>query len=490
MNQAGRSLGRALLEDFEEVAPLPDDLRLLVLAGKGHNGGDALLAADEILRYLPDSEVTVVFVYGSKSLKPLVQRSLKGLIKVGKARVTVRSWSEDEMGELGEQEFDICIDGILGMQFKPPLRPPGDEAVNWVNGNPGIRLRAAVDLPSGVGDECAEEAFRADFTYATGIAKRPLFETGNAAAVGRIRYLDIGFFEEYEEKEKGRETILLPEVLDPLRGLRAPLTDKRSYGHLFVLGGSRSMPGAIFMAVRAALRSGVGLVTAFVPESVAGQFAAAVPEAMWVPWPETPDGGLALEGFHLLQRKLERATALLAGPGMGTEAETRTLLERVATEINLPLVFDADALQQDVIAAIKNRSGNFGGVIITPHLGEFRRVAGLESAEYEPEVLKTFCKENRLVTVLKGPVTRICDGAQIAHSTFGGPVLARGGSGDILCGLAGSMAARPGSDSFEAACRAVAWHGLAADALARSRGQTAVTTTEILDYLSPVLRDE
>jgi len=489
MKRAGRSLGQRVLKDFLEIAPWPESPRLLVLAGRGHNAGDALLAAGEILKQHSKAQVEVLFVYGSGRLKQLAQRSLDALQKIGSRRVRLHTWRTGEGAGLSRDDFDVCIDGILGMQFQPPLRPPGEEVLRWVNGLKAVRLRAAVDLPSGVGDACAEECFRADFTYATGSAKAPLFEPGNSASVGRIRYIDLDFFN-HESGPDSYPRILIEQVLDPLRGLRDPATDKRKYGHLFILGGSRTMPGAIEMSALAAVSSGVGLVTAFVPESVAAEFAAAVPEVMWVPWPETSDGGLAPEGFDLLQERMDRATALLAGPGMGREDETQSLLQRMVRDVGLPMVLDADSLQLDVINAAADRPEDAGGLILTPHFGEFRRIIRSDKADYEPEALQAFCRDKRLVTILKGPITHICDGERLIHSTFGGPLLARGGSGDILCGLVGSLLARPEADPLETACAAVAWHGLAADALARARGPEAVKTTDILPYLSAVLRHE
>src|SRR5439155_3801843 len=152
--------------------------------------------------------------------------------------------------------------------------PPAESRVAQlparVNALP-IRLRAAVDLPSA-------GIFRADFTYATGSVKTPALDPATA---GRVRYIDLGFF---RGDELGAERVLLPAVLAPLAALRPPQSDKRSYGHLFVVAGSRNFPGAALMAVLAALRSGAGLVTAFVPESLVPAFAARAPEAMWVGW--------------------------------------------------------------------------------------------------------------------------------------------------------------------------------------------------------------
>jgi NAD(P)H-hydrate epimerase len=332
-----------------------------------------------------------------------------------------------------------------------------------------VRLRAAVDLPSGLD---APDAFKADFTYATGVVKTPLLALTNA---GRLRYLDLGFFAQDRQDQVG-ERVLTPSVLLPLRGWRDPHADKRHHGHLFVMAGSRSYPGAALMNVLAALRSGAGLVTAFVPESLAATFAAQVPEAIWVGWPETPEGGLALEGRHLLLERVGRATAMVVGSGLGREKETMALAADVVKTVKAPVVLDADALQPDVVNAAQTH------LVMTPHAGEFARIA-------RGQPLREFAAAHRATVVLKGPVTRVCAGEAIHHSFFGGPVLARGGSGDLLAGIIGTQVAQAPADPLASACRGVAWHGLAADALARSHGAVAVRTTQVLDFLAPTLRD-
>jgi NAD(P)H-hydrate epimerase len=324
-------------------------------------------------------------------------------------------------------------------------------------------LRAAVDLPSA-------GLFRADFTYATGSVKTPVV---NAPEAGRIRDLDLGF---QSGEDAGEQRVLTAGVLAPLAALRSPQSDKRSYGHVFILGGSRSFPGAVLMTVLAALRSGVGLVTAFVPESVAGAFAARAPEAMWVAWPETPTGGLALEGEHLLRERLERATALIVGPGLSREAESLALAASVVGSSPVPVVIDADALQAEIVSAGPARK------ILTPHAGEFARISGGKDP-------REFVQRANPTLVLKGPVTRVVSAEAVYHSFFGGPVLARGGSGDVLAGLAGGLLAQKPEEPLLAAARAVVWHGLAADLLARSFGQTSVNVTQLLDFLPAALRE-
>ncbi len=459
MRQAGLAVATALLTDIEEIGGFPAAGHVLVLAGKGHNGGDALLAAAEILRRQPRASVDVFLVYGVRGLRPLALRAWQELQHAAPERV--RSVSARSL----RGSYALSLDGLFGYQYRPPLDARSVAALKLANALK-VRLRAAVDLPSGWE---APEAFRADFTYATGIVKSPLLTLPNA---GRLRYLDLGFFPVPVEAP---ECVLTRRVLAPLQGWRDPHGDKRTFGHVFVLAGSRHYPGAALMAVLAALRSGAGLVSAFVPESLVPAFAAKVPEAIWVGCPETPDGGIALEARHLLVERWERANALVIGPGLGRERETAALAMELVKAAPVPVVLDADALQPDIIAAARTP------LVLTPHAGEFARIAGKKS-------LQVYASSTGTTVVLKGSVTRIANGKTVVHSFFGGSVLARGGSGDLLAGLIGTQLAQSPKDPFGAACRGVAWHGLAADSLARSKGSTAVRTTQVLDHLSVVLR--
>ncbi len=465
MCEAGRRVGLAALADFSELGAFPARGRILVLAGKGHNAGDALLAAREILRRQVEARVEVVFVHGTSELRPLTDRAWRLLQEEAPERVQQYVFR----GRDSLPSYDLCLDGIYGSRFRPPLDLEAGTVLAWSAQLP-IRMRVAVDLPSGMGEPAV---FRADFTYATGIMKTPLL---SCPAAGRVRYLDLGFFDGFEaDAFEVKDWILLPDLLDCLRGFRPAGSDKRSFGHVFVLGGSRSYPGAVLMAVLGALRSGAGLVTAFVPESLVSAFAARVPEAMWVGWPETPDGGLALEGLYLIEHRLARANALVIGPGIGREPETMAMVEALVRQTTVPLVLDAEALQPAIVRA--GRSPR----ILTPHAGEFLRVAGGRDAE-------GLSVESSSVVVLKGQITRIAWGGHAHHSFCGGPVLARGGSGDLLAGLMGGLLAqRPGEVSATAA-RAVLWQGLAADLLARRQGQVSVMTTDLLDFLPEALR--
>ncbi len=453
MQRAGRAIAAAAVRDFFEIGGCPPRARVLVLAGKGHNGGDALIAAQAILEKFPDARAEVIFAFGSRALRPLAARAWREFSRTAGARVVV---APEPRGS-----YDLCLDGIFGFQFRPPAEARIRSLIDQANAAP-IRMRVAVDLPSA-------GLFQADFTHATGSVKTPVVDAPEA---GRVRYLDLGFFSAVTGTgDSGTNRVLTSAVLAPLRALRPSASDKRTYGHVFVVGGSGGYPGAVLMAVRAALRSGVGLVTAFVPEPLVPAFAARVPEAMWVGWPQTPEGGLALEGEHLLRARLERATALVIGPGLGREAETMALARSVVGTSRVPMVIDADALQPEIVGAGKAPR------ILTPHAGELARIGG-----------RTILKPG-VTIVEKGPATRIVARKAVYHAFSGGPVLARGGSGDLLAGLIGGLLAQGPADPLLAAARGVVWHGLAADALARAHGQVAVATTQLLDFLSGALRE-
>lgn len=451
MHAAGKGIARAVLRDFEEIGGLPAGARVLVLAGKGNNGGDAMLAAVELRARCPEIVVEVAFAFGERALRPLAQRAWRELSARGG-----RAVEEPALAE----EYDLCLDGVFGYQFRAPLDAKAAALLRKVNAM-SVRLRAAVDLPSGLD---AEDAFRADFSYATGSIKAPLFTLPNA---GRLRFIDLGF---PVVAKAVKDSVLSSAVLDPLRALRPAQCEKRTFGHLLVVAGSRWYPGAALMAVSAALRSGAGLVTAAVPLSLATVFAARIPEVMWIGLPETPGGDLAIDGISPLRAASSRASAVLIGPGLGRSRDTMSLAAQFLKVCTVPLVIDADALQPEITVA------GTAPRILTPHAGEYERI------------------KDRLpptsIVVRKGHLTRIESGgggpAQV--SIFGGPVLARGGSGDMLAGLTAGLLAQTPEDPAGAAARGLVWHGLAADALARKHGQVATVTTQLLDFFGPVLR--
>ncbi len=497
MEKAGRACTKTFLEEFGRI--IPNSAKLLVLSGKGHNGGDAIWAARSILEDRPQSSA-LICIPDDALLRPNTLSALNSLLSsIGKDRV--RRISHSDIGNL-RAEFDLLIEGIAGMKFTPPPSPAMGDLIRHAN-RIRARVKISIDMPAGISDSLPEgEVFCADISYAAGIAKAPLFRPFNRKYCGRIRYVDIGFFNS-EHKDiadcaESESFIVNPRALDFLNALRPAISDKRTYGHLFAICGSRTYPGAALLNVRSALRAGVGLLTAFVPETLAMQFAAAEPSAIWVGCPEDENGAIALESLGLIRRRLDSAQALLAGSGLTKSPETRALLaEILKLKPDIPLVLDADAIQPELLNLLAMRAGDS---LITPHEGEFLRLA----SDASNGSLISACRKYGTTIALKGASTRISGGADIVYNTRGSPILSRGGSGDIYAGICASLMANPHirgllskfelprslKSPISLACGACAaqWLGLAAERAFFDFGENAAATSDIVAYIPKALQ--
>lgn len=441
--------------------------RVLVLAGKGNNGADAILAASVFAD--EGAEVTVVFAQGApRAGQPATiwRRFRKGM-RVAAAATLPR---------LARSPFCLVLDGVLGQGLRG--KPPAD-LVRFLRATDALQgLRVAVDLPSGLGDDATGPAFRADVTFSLGCLKRPLLAPRARRFVGRLRVVDLGL-----TFPEAAESCSTDAVLAPLRRPRAADTEKRRQGRLLIVGGSDDFPGAVLMNTLAALRAGAGLVTTALPRTLVPRAATALPEAMWRGLPTDRRGTLATTGWARLRPALANKDALLAGSGMGATAEA--FLRRLVRAFAGALVLDADALRPTVVAAARRAAP----LVLLPHAGEFRRLSGRAAGV---AAAQAYARRTGAIVVLKGPLTCVTDGKRVTHIPFGGPVLARGGSGDLLAGIVAATLARRaelGLDAFDAVVVAATWHGRAADLLGERQGEEAVRTTELLAELSPALLD-
>ncbi len=486
MQNAGRAIGEALLADFRELREWPEKPSILVLAGKGLNTGDAFIACETLHRDLPDLRVKIVMTAEADSLNPLAAGALERLRST--MQELLESVSLEAFMEEEEEPFEVVLDGLYGLGFRPPLREGPAALLRRINGSGRIGLRASVDLPSGIGDSTDPGSFEADFTYIPGVAKAPCFLRENSRYVGRLRFLRIDPFRGAKPGAEPPQMLAPPDFFRHRNQLRKAQSDKRSFGHCLILAGSRRMPGAALMATRAALQAGAGLVTTFCPESVGLSLAGSAPEAMWHPVPTNHDGGLEVETVRIITHMAGKRGALLVGPGLVPDRGTIFTMSRLIRDIALPVVVDASALTREVIAAVLGRPPGAGPVILTPHAGEFDRIRGTSEETELLGQLQLYCQKHRVVTLLKGSPTWIANGSSLVAVPAGGPVLARGGSGDILSGILVTLLGQSPGDPVGAALEAATWHGAAADSLARQQGQNAVRTTELLPHLATTLR--
>ena len=442
--------------------------RILVLAGKGNNGADAFLAALHCARR--GTEIVAVFAEGGPA-RAQAQRAWSAR----KPGVRIGVVAAANLHLLAAHEFDLIFDGVLGQGFHAPLSA---ELRAFLRASDALRgLRVAVDLPSGLGDDSAGPAIRADLTVSIGCLKRPLLMPKSARFVGRLRVLDIGL-----PLGETEEACVTATSLAALRRPRRARSDKRHQGRLLIMGGSDRMPGAVLMNTAAALRSGAALVTTCLPESVRAKAAVAYPEAMWRGLRAERDGRLATGNLKEVRALLADKDTLLIGSGMGEKAAK--LISSVVARCAVDLVLDADALRPSVITASKQAKVR----VLLPHAGEFKRLSGRDASV---TAARAYARKTKTIVVLKGPLTCVTDGLRVIHIPFGGPVLARGGSGDLLAGIVASVLSRRqelGLTPFDAVVLAATWHARAADWLRETQGEEAVRTTDLLAGLSPVLR--
>jgi NAD(P)H-hydrate epimerase len=449
--------GRAVAWTVRRILGGTYGRRAVVVAGKGNNGADGRVAA----RVLRGWGVRVD------------ELSLEAGVDAGAlSRALGRA--------------DVFVDAMFGTGFRGMLE--GDaatvaDAIDEARWQRGAALRVvAVDIPSGVdGGTGAVHglAVRADATVCFAALKPGhLFEPGRSHA-GRIEVVDIGI----DVDELGAAAVLAP--ADVFVPTRAP-SDHKWTSSVMVVAGSLGMLGAASLVSRAAARCGAGMVVCGVP----GREAAARvsgSEVVTRALPATPEGALDEEAARLVLRDLSRFDALAVGPGLGRDDRTRTAVARLVAESSCPVVIDADALHALAIDPAPLRVRHAAGLppaVLTPHAGEFERLAGRPVGDDRVDAARQLARELRCVVLLKGPGTVIADpGGSVIINTTDVPALASAGTGDVLTGMLGGLLAAS-CEPWMAAASAAYLHGLAAR-LAGTRD--ALVAGDLVDALPRTL---
>ena len=513
MERAGEAVARFVLRQY------PDAARVMVLCGKGNNGGDGLVAA----RLLAGEGVGVrVLLLGERDeVKGEAARALAELIEATSEEVVEELTEAVGLAAFEEPlaEADLLLDAVVGTGFKPPLR--GIAA--------GLRDRVrtlkapvvAVDLPSGwdadamtqhadgtEGEGEDASAFRADavVTFTAPKLAQVFGHLTPGRVFGPVVVGEIGSPEEAIVSEQRLSwTGSSKAITERPRNVNA---NKGKYGHVLLVGGSYGKAGAPSMAGLSALRAGAGLLTAAVPESILNTVALVTPELMTVPLAQGAAGAVSLEAIagEKLDRLMKGIKVLAIGPGLSTEGDAPAFVHELVTRTTVPVVIDADALnayagKAEMLKAASGRGGHEGTlrpVVLTPHPGEMARLLGSTIKEVEADrigVARRFATEHGVTLVLKGWRTLVAhpDG-RIAVNTTGNPGMAKGGSGDILTGIVAAMLAQYGEDVGSAVEAAVYLHGLAADFAVHGgtagggRDEHTLLATDTIAHLSDAFR--
>ena len=459
---------KAALRIADEIVARTDvSAKILVVCGKGNNGGDGLAVA-RMLK-MSGYDVTVCLPFG----EPATADAQKNFEIVKKLDINITQ-PADFSG------FDVIIDALLGTGLCKDVESDIPEKINLS----GAYVVAA-DIPSGISSDTGavcKTAVKADLTVALGFKKYGHLVYPGKEYCGQTVVHDIGIpFDGWCDTFETDVEFVRNTVPAPKNNVH-----KGDMGKLSVIAGSRGFTGAATLCCEAALKSGSGLVTLFTPENLNEIYEKKLTEAMTLPLKceNSIDADLLLEHAD----KLKASDAVVIGPGLGKECDAVKII-KFLFENEIPTVIDADGINA-LSANINILSEKKGEVILTPHMGEFSRLTGGSVEEILMDRLgmaRKFAVEYGVTLVLKGPGTIIVrpDGkAYINHTGNSG--MATGGSGDVLSGIIGAFLAR-GIPAAESAVAAVYIHGLAGDIAAGKLGRESMLPTDTISCLPDAL---
>ncbi|MBF9015282.1 MULTISPECIES: NAD(P)H-hydrate dehydratase [unclassified Oceanispirochaeta] len=438
--------------------------KVLIICGRGNNGGDGLALARKL--YSTEKKVEVL-ISGSKG--KMTDSSLQNLLCLEKLPIPIFYNPDKKRREKLFNNSELIVDALLGTGLNREV--DGDKKELILEMNQSRSPVVSLDIPSGLDGKSSEElgcAVKAESTICFGAPKYGNIKSPGYLKNGKLICSRISFPPELYKDEKFKSELNLPEALKT----RDPLGYKNSFGKILVIGGGGDYIGAPALAARAAYRSGAGYVTVAVPASHNGTFSIHCPEAVIKGLKETAAATISEENFELLLELSSKQDAVVLGPGMTQQEETVSLIRKLIPAIPVPLVIDADAL--NALAGfpeltLKRKSAT----VITPHPGEQRRLA-----EKTEDALE---KAYNAICVYKGPRTVISlpEGREYINLT-GNEALGTAGSGDVLAGIICALLAQE-EDKSEAVKKAVLLHGLAADLF--DGASDSFTASDIIELL-------
>lgn len=479
MEIAGRQVA-VIARRLHEKHPGP----VVVVCGKGNNGGDGLVAARWLRHW--DLNVSAVVWSTLEDLPSDAASSLEAARAAG-VPILMPAQAPEALRNAG-----LIIDAVLGTGVVGSARGLAAEAIKLINA--ANRPVLAVDMPSGVATDTGRAeglAVEADYTVTFGLPKLGLFQFPGADLSGRVTVVDIGLAARAIEEEEISVELTDPAMFRPWFADYSRNAHKGTRGRVMVAAASRGMTGAAALAAQAALRVGAGLVTVAAPESSQPVVAALRPEFMTLAFAEAPGGGFAAAAAEDLLARAARMDALAVGPGIGTDPETQEFVRKVVANSPAPLVIDADAIK-----AFAGKPGLLANapvpLVLTPHPGEMAHLLGMSIEEVQGDrfgAVRAASQATKAVVLLKGAYTLIAEpGGQVFINPTGNRALGTGGSGDVLTGIIAGLLAQ-GMGATEAATVAAFMHGMAGDRLAERHGEDGVLAGDLAAELPRVQRD-
>lgn len=479
--------------------------KLLILAGKGNNGGDAFAVARHLL--LMGAKVDVYLLAGKNSISGDAKTNLDIL---GKLDMKVHELLDDSMPASFSEELnnsEIIIDGIFGTGFRGKPEGVAEKVIEQINISKKVVV--SIDIPSGVNGETGKVpgiCIKASVTVTFQLPKPGLVLHPGCDHVGKLVVADIGIPGMAIDHQEIKMYVLSNNSIINAQGstgnncydaemasllpVRTLNSNKGDYGKLFIITGSTGMTGSGCLSAEAALRIGAGLVYVGVPSSLSCIYGSVLREPILIPLEDSGKGSLITNCMEEISNKMERMDIVAVGPGLSVTDDTKAVVRGIIRKCKVPLVLDADALNA-VASDVSILNELKVDTVITPHPGEMARLTGITIDEVQADRIKAageFASKWKLIVVLKGSRTIIAlpDG-KIFVNTSGNPGMATGGSGDVLTGIITGLAGQ-GLKLSDAAVLGVYLHGLAGDAAAGKRGMNGMIAGDIIEELPYVLK--
>lgn len=486
MENAGQGAARLIDARYRSVFPGP----VVVLSGKGNNGGDGYVIARCLLQRGWQVHTLILAqeqsIGGDARLNLDILRRMRGEVAFAPDEETLLT----ALSQSGTAR--LLVDALFGTGLGSEVRGRYATAINWMNNQPAPI--AAVDIPSGLDATSGQIlgcCVQADLTVTFALPKIGQVVYPGVSRVGILETVDIGIAPFMVAEQRPAQILVDRDEAHRLLPSRPADGHKGTFGHLLVVGGSPGKSGALVLAADSAVRSGVGLVTAAGPSGIHATLENKLTEPMTLPLPEV-DGALSLDGLETLAVALQDKQALALGPGLGQSEQAQALVRRLVRRCDVPLVIDADGLNALAghLEALSERAP--GTTVITPHPGEMARLMETTVNLVQHDrltVARDFARQHGVIVILKGARTVIADPEGTAWvNTTGNPGMAAGGMGDVLTGVVGALLAQ-GMRPPEAAVLATYLHGAAADRLACHEGCAGLAAADVARALAPARFD-
>ena len=484
MERAGLAVSKRILEIFPQK-------KVIVLCGRGNNGGDGIVVARNLYNWGYKVKIIVLSKKEDLSRDCYFQLEIAEKLDIPIEFRDILT-KEDLHGA-------ILVDAVFGTGLSKPVTGKIADIFSFINES-GVSV-ISIDMPSGISSDTGEilgEAIKADYTVTFGLPKRGHFLYPGAGYTGKLFIEDIGFPFRLLNSDQLKVELTTAEVVSGMIRKRDKYSHKGDYGHALIVAGSRGKTGAAIMTARSCMRSGSGMVTLAVPESLMNIFQGQVIEEMTLPLPDDNKGMLSSEALSILLDFIyEKGIDVIAiGPGIGISQNTTKIVKELLIRSTVPIVIDADGINSLCISEDGVKTDQVlrkakSPVILTPHLGEMERLLkainkNKQKRDIEKDRINTaieFSKSMGVYLVLKGVPTIIAEPEERAFiNTTGNPGMATAGAGDVLAGIITSFVGQ-GLNPLSASLLGVYIHGLSGDIARKRFGEHSLIASDIIDCI-------